>query len=121
MNRHMNPVIAASALVFGFTLATSSAVAQTAKDLEGVWTLVSADDVRPDGTRNPLYGPNPAGLLIFLPNGIYSLQVKNTGQAKFVSGDRMKATPEEYKETVLSNNSHWGKYTVDEANRTLVL
>jgi len=107
-----------SALVLGGALVTG-AVAQTAKDIEGVWTLVSADNVRPDGTRTPEFGPKPTGLLVFLPNGIYSLHIAATGQAKFAEGDRAKATPEEYKTTVVGNFSHWGKWSFNEADRML--
>src|SRR6266545_2546257 len=86
MTRHVTLVGFASALVLGCALVTG-AVAQTTKDIEGVWTLVSADNVRPDGTRIPQFGPEPKGLLVFLPNGIYSLHLAATGQAKFASGD----------------------------------
>ena len=93
MTRHVTAVVFASALILEGALVTG-AVAQTAKDIEGVWTLVSADNVRPDGTRTPLFGPKPTGLLVFLPNGIYSLHIAATGQAKFAEGERAKATPE---------------------------
>ena len=33
--------------------------------------------------------------------------------------DRAKATPEEYKTTVVGNFSHWGKWSVNEADRML--
>ena len=118
MTRHVKAIGFASALVLGGVLVTG-AVAQKAKDIEGVWTLVSADNVRPDGTRTPQFGPKPTGLLIFLPNGIYSLHLAATGQAKFATGDRGNATPEEYKATVLGNFSHWGKWSFNEADRVL--
>jgi hypothetical protein len=119
MTRYTISVVIASVLVSGAALAASGVVSQTAKDVEGAWTLVSADDLRPNGTRNPLFGSNPVGLLIFLPDGTYSLQIKDSGQAKFASGDRAKATPDECQATVLANNPHWGKYTVNEADRTI--
>ena len=118
MTRHATLVGFASALVLGGALVTG-AVAQKAKDIEGIWTLVSADNVRPDGTRTPQFGPKPTGLLVFLPNGIYSLHIAATGQAKFAEGDRAKATPEEYKTTVVGNFSHWGKWSFNEADRML--
>ena len=118
MTRHVTLFGFVSALVLCGTLA-NGAVAQTAKDIEGVWTLVSADNVRPDGTRTPQFGPKPTGLLIFLPSGIYSLHLAATGQAKFAEGDRATATPEEYKTTVVENFSHWGKWTFSEADHML--
>src|SRR3978361_867932 len=50
MTRHVTLFGFVSALVLCGTLA-NGAVAQTAKDIEGVWTLVSADNVRPAGTE----------------------------------------------------------------------
>jgi hypothetical protein len=108
----------ASAFVIWASLVTGAA-AQTAKDIEGVWTLVSAEDLRPDGTRIPQFGPKPTGLLVFLPNGIYSLHIAASGQAKFATGDRAKATSEEYKTTVVGNFSHWGKWSFNEPDRML--
>ena len=78
------------------------------------------DDVRPDGSRKPLYGPKPAGLLIFLPNGTYALQTMNpTEQKKFASGDRANGTPDEYKAAVLTSNPHWGKWKLNAADQAL--
>ena len=118
MTRHFTLVGFASALILAGALGTGAA-AQTAKDIEGVWTLVSADNVRPDGTRIPQFGPKPTGLLVFLPNGIYSLHIAATGQAKFTTGDRAQATPEEYKTTVIGNFTHWGKWSVSETDHML--
>jgi Lipocalin-like domain len=49
----------------GFALYSSHAVGQSAKDLVGTWTIVSAE----------AFGPNPKGLLIFQPDGRYSLML----------------------------------------------
>jgi hypothetical protein len=45
--------------------APSTAVAQTAKDLVGAWTLISSDTVRPDGIKIPTFGDDPTGIIIF--------------------------------------------------------
>lgn len=79
----------------------------------------SADDVGAGGTRKALYGTSPSGILIFMPDRTYALQIHASGVPKFASGDRLKATPEEYKAVVLANNPHWGKYTLNDADKTL--
>jgi hypothetical protein len=118
MTHHIASVLASISIASVFM--STAAILQTAKDIEGAWTLVSTDDVRPDGSRKPLYGAKPAGLLIFLPNGTYSLQNMNTTeQKKFASGDRANGTPEEYKAAVLASNPHWGKWKVNPADQTL--
>ena len=62
MNRLVLPFITASALIFGVFLPREEAVAQTAKDLVGTWTLVSVM-IEQDGKKTDLYGPNPQGQL----------------------------------------------------------
>jgi hypothetical protein len=48
---------------------------QLNSQLVGAWKLVLMDGVKADGTRQPRFGPNPIGSLIFTPNGglLYSL------------------------------------------------
>ena len=102
------------------TASPDAALAQSAKDVAGVWTLVSNDTVRPDGSRTQPYGPKPHGLLIFDTGGRYSLQICNSERTKFKSNNRLQGTPEEFKEVVYACNPHWGRYVVNEAERAIV-
>ena len=63
MNRTISFVLA-SALIFGVFLPTEAAVAQTANQLVGTWTLVSIT-LEKDGKTTDFYGPNPMGRIIF--------------------------------------------------------
>ncbi len=104
-------------------LLVASALAATrlaAEDsLAGTWTLAAADDIRPDGARAPAYGPEPKGLLILQKDGRYSLQIYRSDRAKFASGNKRKGTPEEYEAAVLAMSTHYGRYEVDFAARTI--
>jgi Lipocalin-like domain len=40
------------------------------EQLVGTWTLVSNNNVAPDGTRLQLFGPNPKGIVIYDANGL---------------------------------------------------
>src|SRR5580704_17180012 len=71
MNRFILPVITASALIFGVFLPREEAVAQTAKDLVGTWTLVSLT-LEKDGQKTDMYGPNPQGQRTYDPTGRFS-------------------------------------------------
>jgi len=51
MNRIISSALTTSALIFGVFLLREEAVAQTAKDLVGTWTLVSLT-VEQDGKKN---------------------------------------------------------------------
>ena len=71
MKRLILPFITASAVIFGVFLPREEAVAQTAKDLMGTWTLVSIT-LEQDSKKTDYYGPNAQGQLIFDPNGHFS-------------------------------------------------
>jgi len=106
--------------VFAFAvLASAPVAAQSAKELVGVWTLVSNDSVRQDGSRTQTFGVNPVGLLIFDVSGRYSLQICRSERTKFQSNNRLQGTPEEYKEAIHACNPHWGRYTVDEGSKSI--
>jgi hypothetical protein len=123
MNR---PVIVtySAAVVFGLAMFSNVAISQQRslkEQIVGSWTYVSADTVRPDGTRVPTYGPNPPGLVIFGSDGHYVSLVGRAGVPKFASNSRTGGTAEENKAAVAGSIATFGRYTVNEADRTLVL
>jgi len=81
--------------------------------LVGTWTLSAADDLRPDGTRAPAYGEHPQGILMVDASGQYSLQIYRTDRANFASGDKRRATPQEYEAAVLGMSAHVGHCSLD--------
>jgi hypothetical protein len=63
-HRHILSLSVATAL--GLALLPGSALAQQKslkEQLAGTWTIVSNDNVAPDGTKRQLFGPNPKGIL----------------------------------------------------------
>jgi hypothetical protein len=85
----------------------------------GTWSYISVDTVRPDGSREHMYGPNPKGLVIFDSNGRYALVNARSDLAKFASNNRTQGTAEENKAVVLGSIAHFGRYTVNEADKTI--
>ncbi len=109
-------------LLFAATTLPGSAAGQQkslAERLIGTWTYVAVDTVRPDGSRVPLYGPNPQGVAMFDGNGHYQLLTSRAGLPKFASNDRMQGTADEYKAVVQGSIAHFGRYTVDETGKTI--
>jgi Lipocalin-like domain len=86
----------------GLVLYSGNAVGQSAKDLVGTWTIVSAE----------AFGPNPKGSLIFQPDGRYSLMLMRADLPKYVSNNRAQGTPEEYKAIGAGSISYFGTYSV---------
>jgi hypothetical protein len=95
-----------------------AASAQTS-DIVGTWVLSKAEKLLPDGTRISDYGKNPHGLVVFTADGYYSVQIYRADRLKFSSGDKLKGTPEEYKEASLTTSVHFGRYTMDPAKHTI--
>ncbi|MEJ6001278.1 lipocalin-like domain-containing protein [Paucibacter soli] len=108
-------------LLLWIVLPERCAMAQaTLKDqVVGTWAYVSVDLVRPDGIREPLFGPNPQGQATFDSNGRYILMTARAGLAKFTSSNRMQGTPEENQAVVQGSIAHFGRYSVDETAKTI--
>ncbi|SFA75209.1 Lipocalin-like domain-containing protein [Collimonas sp. OK607] len=123
MNRLSSLTLVAMALLFlGVTLPSSDAIGQQKtlnEQLIGAWMYVSVDTVRSDGSRVPMYGPNPQGLVIFDGNGHYALVNSRSGQPKFASNNRMDGTPDENKAIVQGSIAHFGRYSVNETDKTI--
>jgi hypothetical protein len=67
-----------------------------------------------------MFGPDPQGLAIFADNGRYVvLLTTRTGQPTFASNNRMEGTPEENKAVVQGSIAHFGRYTVNHAEKTI--
>jgi hypothetical protein len=94
----------------------TAAHAESPIDVSGTWTLVSVENIHPDGTIAEPYGKNPDGTLMFDAAGRYSLMIFRAGRARFAATDKNRGTPEENAETVRGTNTHFGRYSIDGAN-----
>ncbi len=103
-------IIAAPILFLGVTLQTGDAAAQSAKSLVGSWTIVKVGDS---------YGSSPKGMLIFDASGHYSLTITRSDLPKFASDSRVKGTAEENKAVVAGSITHFGRYSVNQADKAL--
>ena len=123
MNRARTISLISVALLFlAFALPSGEVSGQQGslqEQLVGTWIYVSVDIVQPDGSRVPSYGPNPQGLASFDSNGRYILLTARAGLPKFASNNRMEGTPEENRAVVQGSIAHFGRYSVDEANKTV--
>ena len=119
MNRRNTLALSMMALLCLGVALPGAGVAQTAKDLVGNWTLVSADTAFPDGKREPTFGANPKGLLIFTGDGRFIYLFSRADLPKFASNSRATGTPEEHKAVVQGSIATFGTYSV--ADKTLAI
>jgi Lipocalin-like domain len=111
--------IALSALSFD-ALAQQQGGQSLQKQLAGQWSLVSAELIDAKGNRGQLVeGADPQGMLVFLDNGRFTLQVISA--IPKLAGDRIASTPEESKAVARGVISYWGTYTVNEADKMFTL
>jgi hypothetical protein len=109
-------------VLVGLTLPSTQAVAQqkTLKEqIVGSWIFVSSTTKLPDGS--PSFGSDPKGLIIFTEDGRYSNQIHRSDLPKFASKNRLQGTPDENKAVVQGSVSSFGRYSVNEADKTLTI
>jgi Lipocalin-like domain len=107
----------------GLALLPDSAASQQRsikEHLVGSWTIVSNDNVAPDGTKRQIFGANPNGLFILAADGRYALVVVNPARPKFKGSSRLDGTPEENKAAIAGTVAAFGTWSFDEATSTLV-
>lgn len=113
-------------LLVGLALPIQTAGAETAKDLAGTWTLVSAEE---DGAQaqlygpNPMgpYGPNPRGIMVVDATGHYAIISMRAELPRLASGNRAIGTPAENASVVAGSLAHFGTLTVDTTAGALIL
>jgi hypothetical protein len=111
-----------SVLCLAATVASSvgSARSENLSTLAGTWSLVSAHEIQPDGTRTTNYGERPTGLLMVDGSGRYSIQIFKLGRPLFTSGDKTVGTPDEYRSALVGISTHIGNVTIDRSRHQLV-
>ena len=89
------------------------------EQLVGTWKLVSSHNVRNDGSKIDVYGPNANGILIYTSDGHFALVNTRSDLPKLASNSRDRGTPEEYKGVVQGSIAYFGTYTVNEADKVI--
>ena len=112
MHRSTKFGIAAVGLIWLCAFFAASAEAQSARELAGVWTLLSSDTIHPDGRRTPTLGAKPTGNLIFTEDGHFVWVLLNTELPAFASNNRANGTPEENAAVVRGSIAVYGTYSV---------
>jgi hypothetical protein len=89
------------------------------EQLVGTWFYQSVDIVRADGSREPLFGTNPRGMASFDATGHYILMTSRADLPRFAAKGRTNGTAEENMAVVHGSIAHFGRYTVNEAEKTI--
>ena len=126
MNRRATLAMTTTALLcltVGLSASDSLAQQKSLKEqLVGTWTLVSSDQVMPDGSKLKQFGANPKGINVFDANGRFFLMIASADNSKIASKDPSRKTnSEEVGGLIVESIAYYGTYTVNEAERDAVL
>ena len=104
-------------LFLAVVLVTGDVFAQSARELVGTWTLVSAVTEQ-GGNKTDTFGTNPKGILVVDANGRYVIAFSRADLPKVASNNRTTATSEENKAIVGGSLAHFGTISVNAADKT---
>ena len=108
--------LAITALTIGVAW-PAAAIAETAKDFVGTWTLVSSITEQA-GNKSDTFGPSAKGVLVYDANGRYVIIFIGANLPKFASNNRTTGTADENKAIVGGSLAHFGTYVVNEADKS---
>jgi hypothetical protein len=91
-----------------------------ARQLEGVWRLVSSEFRTTTGKVIYPLGEDAMGLAIFTSSGYMSAQLMRPGRPAFASGDQAGGTDQEIRAALQGYAAYYGQCEIDEEKRTLV-
>ena len=91
------------------------------EQLVGTWTLVSSDQVRPDGSTLKQFGTDPRGINVFDANGRFFLMIASADNWQIASSDLGSTNSEETGRLVTELIAYYGTYTVNETERFIML
>ena len=125
MNRRATLAMTTTALLcLAVGLSASDARAQQKslkEQLVGTWTLVSSDQVRPDGSKLKQFGANPKGINVFDANGRFFLIIASADNSRIAARDPNTTNQEEVGGLIAESIAYYGTYTVNEGVNVITL
>jgi hypothetical protein len=125
MNRRATLAMTSTALLcLALGLSASDSIAQQKslkEQLVGTWTLVSSDQVMPDGSKVKHFGANPKGINVFDANDRFFLMIASADNSKMASRDPSQMNPDEVGGLIVESIAYYGTYTVNGAERLAIL
>src|SRR3984893_14577881 len=117
MNRRRTTLVTTTALLclaVGLSAGDSLAQQKSLKEqLVGTWTLVSSDQVRPDGSKLKQFGANPKGINVFDANGRFFLMIAGADNSKIAARDANETNSKEVGGLITESIAYYGTYTVN--------
>ena len=115
----MRVVLILAYVMLGVAGIASDVAAQTARDLVGLWRLISCESR--DSARVVLYpfGERPLGQILYDARGNMSTLLVKPDRPQFASRDRRRGTDAEVRAAFQGFDAYFGTYSVDTAKGTV--
>jgi hypothetical protein len=120
MNRR-NILNLSAVTALGLAMLPTGAVSQQKplkEQLVGTWDLVSFEGTAIDGSKRPVFGAQPKGILMQDANGHYATLLTDSGRPKWKSNLRTETTNEELATAAKGLIAQFGSWSVDEGTKT---
>jgi hypothetical protein len=114
----MRVMVMAAAFSVAFLFAPT-AFSQSTKAVAGAYAGVAFKQTDASGKTTDVFGPNPRAMMVLTPEGRYSIVVMRGDLPKLASNSRLKGTPEENSAVVAGSIAHFGRYTIDEKDKSI--
>ena len=115
------PALAAVALVaFASHGGSNQKTGSLQQQVQGTWTMVS-NVLDQGGNKTEPYGTGAKGSVVLTKDGRVMLIITRADVPKFASNNRTTGTPEENKAAVAGSIAYFGTYTVNDADKMLVM
>src|SRR5258705_10902037 len=122
--KRSNVVCYSAAALLGLAMLPGNALSQQKplkEQIVGSWTYAASETVRPDGSRVKTWGDNQSGLVIYGADGRYVSLVGRSSLPKFAGNSRTAGNADENKAVVQRSIATFGRYSINEADKTLTL
>lgn len=121
MKSFINPIpTVLTCVIFAIDFASGACAQQSIKQkIVGAWTIVSVEIVK-DGSHFYPYGTHPTGTIIFDDSGHYAQVLTRPDIPNYAADNRMMGTAEEHKAVAQGVDDHFGTYTIDEIDRSIM-
>lgn len=87
--------------------------------LVGVWRLISCEAIRANGTRVPIYGRKPIGILFYDEAGNMSVNIMRSGRPRCKNDTKFAASDEEKKLAFEGYEAYFSRYAVNTREQTI--
>jgi hypothetical protein len=119
-SKPIRAVLVAVGLLYWTTSGAQQRPRSLTDQIVGTWIAVSQYVEQGDKRLEP-FGSDPKGMVVYDADGRFSLVLLSATLPRFASNNRLTGTAEENRAIVQGSMAYFGRYTVDERQKKLLI